>query len=226
MSNTVSHQQLPLDLSVGAARDRGDLIVTQSNRQAVEFLESWPDWPSQIVVLAGPTGAGKTHLAHIWASRCNAKIFSTEHLGSISQGDPCNIVLEDVSADSLDETGLFHLINTVKSTHHYLLIASRYWPGDWDVQLPDLSSRIKTSTLLELHEPDDPLLLGVLAKLFSDRQLQVEPAVLEYLVLRMERSLASAQALVEQLDRMSLMQKRAVTKPLAAQALRELGLQD
>ena len=226
MSSSVPQQQLPLNLPVEVATAREDLIVTKSNRQVVEFLDAWPNWPSSIAVLAGPVGAGKSHLAGVWASNSDAFIVPADRLEGEEAGFLGNVVVEDLSASNLNETVLFHLINTTKSAGKHLLITSRDWPGDWQVELPDLLSRMKTATLLELNEPDDPLLLGVLVKLFSDRQLLVEPPVLEYLSLRMERSLAAAHALVEHLDRISLVQKRAVTKPLAAQALRDMGLQD
>ena len=116
--------------------------------------------------------------------------------------------------------------NQIRSNHSNLLITSRTWPGEWRLQLPDLQSRMKLAQLIELHEPDDALLTGVLSKLFSDRQIQVEFPVVQYLVLRMERSLACAQGLVDALDTLSMSHKRAITKPLAAIALRQLGLQD
>ncbi len=217
--------QLPLDLANDAASGRDDLIVTPANRQALAHLDSWPDWPAPIAVLAGPVGAGKTHLSAIWSQQAGAQFVAMNDDFSQQLEQPSNIVVEDVSAEDLDETWMFHLINTVRANNGSLLITSRVWPGQWRVQLPDLQSRLKLAQLIELHEPDDALLGGVLSKLFSDRQIQVEPPVVNYLVLRMERSLACAQGLVEALDELSMSHKRAITKPLAAIALQQMGLQ-
>lgn len=226
MSDDSGAQQLPLHLPLHAAQAKEDLVVTAANERAVRFLESWPDWPSRIVVLAGPTGAGKTHLAHIWAKQANAE-FLVPPVDKTTPAQPtAPVVLEDLQTGLFDETWLFHLLNTVRATDTQILITSRDWPGDWGMSLPDLKSRVMLATLLELQEPDDELLRGVLVKLFADRQMQIDRAVIDYLAIRMERSLDFARTLVERLDARSLSQQRAVTRPLAAEVLRELGLQD
>lgn len=218
--------QLPLGLPLEARLGIDDLVVSHVNRDAVTFLESWPDWPVQIVILAGPVGVGKSHLASIWANK--AKAVSLPPSGDLtpqSQSN-ANVVVEDIGLGNFNETALFHLINSVRAHNGSLLLTSRTWPGNWGMQLPDLTSRMKLARLIELNEPDDQLLRGVMTKLFADRQLEVDGPVIDYMVMRMERSLACAQDLVTKLDTISMAQKRAITKPLAAQALRQLGLQE
>ena len=221
-----TEEQLSLHLPLQAASERDDLIVTPANEQAVAFLDSWPAWPGTVAILAGPVGAGKSHLAYIWAARAQARFLTPVFEGpqDIPEGGHC--VVEDIRQGGFSETWLFHLINAVKASKCNLLLTSRRWPGDWGIALPDLNSRMKLAHLMELNEPDDAMLEGVLLKLFSDRQLIVEPSVVDYLVIRMERSLASAQLLVAEVDRLSLAEKRGVTKPLVSQALRNLGLLD
>jgi len=217
--------QLPLHLPLMAAQAREDLIVTSANEKAVAFMDSWPAWPSPIAIIAGPTGAGKTHLAHIWAAKAGAE-FLPASLNSDAEEVPaagCHVV-EDLAQGMFSEAWLFHLINATKASGGSLLLTSRRWPADWGVAFPDLQSRLKTAHLMELGEPDDNMLHGVLTKLFSDRQLLVEPQVIDYLVLRIERSLAAAQEVVTKLDQASLATKRAVTRPLAAQIIQEMGL--
>ena len=133
-------------------------------------------------------------------------------------------MVEDIAQGGFSETWLFHLINAIHMNKGNLLLTSRRWPGDWGISLPDLQSRMKLAHLLELNEPDDVLLTGVLSKLFSDRQLHVKTSVVEYLVHRMERSLASAQTLVAEIDGLSLSEKRGVSKHLASAALKNMGL--
>ena len=223
MAGKLRPEQLPLHLPLQAAQAREDLITGTPNQHAVEFLDSWPDWPTHIAILAGPTGSGKTHLAQVWASRSEARLLSP------AKDDPDHpdlkcVVVEDIAQGNFTESWLFHLINTVRANDGDLLLTSRRWPSDWGIALPDLKSRLKTAHLMEIAEPDDALLAGVLIKLFADRQLDVDANVIDYLVVRMERSLASAQVMVERLDALSLAEKRAVTRPLAAQALEEAGL--
>jgi len=221
--------QLPLHLPLEVASAREDLVVTNANREAVSYLDNWPKSVpdaglSSIAILAGPVGAGKTHLANIWAARVGAKFLtpSTENGHEIPETG--SFVVEDIAQGGFSETWLFHLINATLASKGNLLLTSRRWPGDWGIALPDLQSRMKLTHLLELFEPDDYLLTGVLTKLFSDRQLQVQPNVVEYLVRRMERSLSSAQILVAEIDQLSLSEKRGVSKQLAGEALKNLGL--
>ncbi|MEN0040119.1 MAG: hypothetical protein AAF764_02160 [Pseudomonadota bacterium] len=210
--------QLPLDLPTTAQAARTDLVVSPSNSHAVACVDAWPDWPAPIAMLAGPTGSGKSHLASIWAAASDAVRLATGD--AVEPGRA--LLLEDISAGNFANDWLFHTVNTAMQPGGSLLITSRQWPGEWGVVLPDLQSRLRLVHLVELHEPDDELLRGVLFKLFSDRQLMVDASVVDYCITRMERSLASALAVVRQLDVLSLARKQAITKPLAAEALRKI----
>lgn len=200
-----------------------DLVVGQTNREAVELVSSWPGWPSAIVVLAGPTGAGKTHLASIWQAQSGARIFTAANIGEPSLPPSGAAMVEDADAGPMDENGLFHLINTVSGAGGSLLLTSRSFPGAWGIALDDLVSRLKTATTVEIGEPDDQLLGAVITKLFADRQLVVEPHVVRFLVSRMDRSLAVAIELVAQIDQLSLEKKSRISRALAADALAKLG---
>ena len=149
--------QIPLDLSVGSAGGAVDVIVTYANRDAVSFIRSWPDWPGSIAILAGPVGGGKTHLASIWAQQSNARILKSLRDPDTLPDAGVNVVLEDVEVGNFDQTALFHLINLVRANNASLLLTSRFWPGSWGIDLPDLQSRMKLAHLIELAEPDDEL---------------------------------------------------------------------
>lgn len=218
--------QLPLNLPSTTGLGLEDLVVTQVNQSAVSFIESWPDWPGPIAILAGPVGVGKSHLAAVWANKAEAAFLPPPDDLSFSLEGDRYFVVEDIQAGNFDDTALFHLINAVRAQNGNLLLTSRTWPGNWGIELPDLQSRMKLAHLIELSEPDDQLLRGVMIKLFADRQIEVGSTVVDYLVLRMERSLACAQDLVGILDNLAMAQKRAITKPLAADALRQMGLQE
>ena len=216
--------QLPLHLPFDVARARDDLIVGSTNSSAIDFLDMWPDWPSSVIVLTGPSGSGKSHLSHIWASRSGATfIDAPTHFDSSDLHLRGNIVVEDLLQGSFSEAWLFHLLNIVRSRGSFLLLTSRRHFSRWGVSLPDLSSRLKASHCVELGAPDDVLLSGVLTKLFADRQLLVEPPVIDYMLHRMERSLAFALDVVSRLDSAALANKRAVTRPLAGRILNEMN---
>lgn len=219
----ISHppRQLPLDLAHEEARSRDDLIVAQANEYAVALIESWPDWPGPVVVLAGPSGSGKSHVAEIWRAETGAVEVSPSAIGAdaIAAAESAPILIDNADEPGLDETGFFHLINAVKAARGHLLLTARRFPAGWGVKLPDLLSRLKAAAMVEIHEPDEALLSGVIVKLFSDRQIVIEPHVVQFIVRRMERSLSTAQMLVDLLDQAALERKARITRALAAEVL-------
>ncbi|MER9327030.1 DnaA regulatory inactivator HdaA [Mesorhizobium sp. M0488] len=217
---TDTPRQLPLNLGHGTGYSRDELVVSGTNSQAVALVDRWPDWPSSLVVLAGPAGSGKTHLASIWRARANAVAIDARRIGdSIETLGARPALIDDVDTGAVDEQGLFHLINAVRGAGSTLLLTARRFPSAWGVSLPDLASRLKVAATVEIHEPDDLLLAGVITKLFADRQVEVEPHVVQYLVRRIERSLATAMRVVERLDRAALERKTPITRALAAEAV-------
>jgi chromosomal replication initiation ATPase DnaA len=217
-------RQLPLDLGYTPGYSRDDLAVSQANAQAVSLVDRWPDWPSPVVVLAGPAGSGKSHLAAIWRDASHALVLKAsdieKHVAEIDGTRP--VVIDDADDRFLDENGLFHLINQVRATGTQLLLTSRRFPAAWGVTLPDLASRLKAAATIEIDEPDDLLLAGVITKLFADRQIEVDQNVVQFLVRRIERSLSTAIRVVDRLDRAALEQKTRITRALAAETLNAL----
>ena len=217
---TEQPRQLPLDLGHGTGYSRDELVVSATNEQAATLVDRWPDWPSPVIVLAGPAGSGKTHLASIWQVRAGALKVDARRIGDcIANLGARPALIDDVDAGPIDEHGLFHLINAVRGAGSHLLLTARRFPSAWGVKLPDLASRLKAAATVEIHEPDDLLLAGVITKLFADRQVEVEPHVVQYLVRRIERSLATAMRVVERLDRTALERKTPITRALAAETI-------
>jgi len=223
-------RQLPLEFDHDPASGRDDLIVSDRLNAAVAIVDRWPDWPSPVVILAGPTGSGKSHLATIWASRVGATRVAIDKpdpmvLETAAQGP---VLIEDIDHTGFDETALFHLINAVREHAGALLITSRLWPAGWHVTLPDLASRLKAATVVEIAEPDEELLAKVMVKLFADRQVVVDDKIIFWLVARMERSLAAARLVVTRLDQLALARGSKITRALAAEVLAELdtGIDD
>jgi chromosomal replication initiation ATPase DnaA len=218
-------EQLPLDLAHRPAHGRADFIAAPANREALAWVEAWPDWPGTALALAGPEGSGKTHLAAIWQRRSDAIELSP---ASLAEADPDRLigaaqaVLID-GADRAPERPLLHLYNVLGERRGHLLIVAREPPARWNIALPDLRSRLVASPAATLAAPDQELLGAVLVKLFADRQLKVSRELVEHLVTRLERSFAAIENAVNRLDRAALAERRAVTVPLAR---RVLGLRD
>lgn len=218
------HEQLPLAFTYDAATGREDLLVSERLNAAVSIIDAWPHWPSPVVILAGPVGSGKSHLAAIWQTRSQAAdIHPKSGSGAASLAAAGPVLFEDADRRGFDDAELFHIINSVRENGHSLLMTSRLWPMSWPVTLPDLRSRLKAATVVEIGEPDEELLAQVIVKLFADRQLYIDDKLVGYIVNRMERSLGSAQTIVERLDRLALGRGTRITRQLAAEVLNEVG---
>lgn len=202
-------------------------MVAPSNALALRSVEGWRDWPGGKLVLVGPEGAGKTHLAHVWAQEAGARIIASDALAGADIAALCKtsrIAVEDagtVAGRADAETALFHLHNHLLERGGRLLLSARLPPRRWPLTLPDLASRLQAASCATLEPPDDTLLAAVLVKLFADRQITVPPRLVSYLVARMERSMATARALVARLDAKALAQARPVSRALAAEVLAE-----
>jgi len=216
-------RQLPLDLGHRQALGMADFMVAASNAAAVAWLDRWPDWPAPCVVLTGPAGSGKTHLAQVFRARSgalplDAPTLLSGHLPSLLGGAPA-VILEEAAA--APERPFLHLYNLVAERGLRLLATARLPPSRWSIGLADLRSRLLAAPLAELAAPDDALLAMVLVKLFADRQLRIGEEVIAYLLPRLERSFAAAQSIVAALDRRALAAGRPVTVPLVREWLEE-----
>lgn len=221
-------EQLTFDLPSEPALGRGDFFVSPSNAAAVEAIQSWHDWPQGKLVLIGPQGSGKTHLAHVWATIAEATIIRAADLREADVPDLARraVAIEDASdiaGDGVAEAALFHLHNLAQEHGSAVMLTGRQPPLRWGLTLPDLQSRLQGSAIVTLSAPDDMLLAAVLVKLFADRQLHVEPRVVDWLTRNIERSFAAAIDIVDALDRTALRQSRAITQPLAARVLDKLS---
>lgn len=222
-----SLRQLPLSLPHSAAMTRADFIVGRANQSAIALIDRYPDWPNPVALLVGPAGSGKTHLGQIWKAATGAVEIAARDLATAGLDELVGthpVLVEDVDGDGVSQTALFHLFNLVRERRVSALFTSRVPLQALPFDLPDLASRLRSAVPVELLEPDDELLARVIVKLFADRQLAVDPAVIDFISHRMERSLGAANRLVELLDREALAAGRPITRHLAATVLaREAG---
>jgi chromosomal replication initiation ATPase DnaA len=213
-------RQLPLELALDPQFGEEDFLISNCNADAYASIESWPDWPSRMLVLTGPPASGKTHMAAIWAKRSAARLISTRALAKASVPALVGagaVVVEDLDRGEVDETALFHLINLATEKQAFLLLTS-------GTQVPsfktlDLQSRLRRIPQVAISAPDDQLILALLVKMFVDRQMVVDIALVNFLSIRIERSFKAARDTVETLDRETMARGRRLTRPLAAKIL-------
>ena len=247
--------QLAIDLPYRPALGRADFLVSACNAAALGWIERWPDWPSlaqatlalspsgeaqlcgeaRALVLYGPAGSGKTHLAHLWCERSGGTLVPADALQRVGlpieppMAPPIEpnelagrgaVAVDD--AVRAPEQALLHLYNCCSEAGASLLVVARDAPARWPIALPDLASRLRAAPCVAIALPDDALLAALLVKHFADRQVRVAPGVIAFLVRRMERSFAAAAALAARLDRMALSAGRPIGIALARLVLAEV----
>jgi len=218
-------RQLAFDLPHRPATGRDDFLVTPSNAKAVALIDLWPNWPSNSLIILGPPGSGKSHLAAVWRETTGATVTSPAEIREsvvprlLKMGA---LVIEDAPGSGLNEPALFHLLNLAREQKAYVLITAQQAPVSWGLVVPDLLSRLKAAPSAHLGSPDDALLRGVLVKLFADRQIAVDEAVVSYLLSRMPRELAAARSLVAEIDRRALEERAEVTRNFVARVLGDI----
>lgn len=228
-----SSRQLVLDLTTPPAHSRADFLPAPANADALTVLDAPQDWPQGRMLLIGPEGSGKTHMAAFWAAENGARRVSSsglrpeaaDHL--VAEGGA--LVVEDADRAGRAagaEQALFHLWNLCLPRNCLLLLTARTAPRDWGLVLPDLRSRMESMPQVRLHAPDESLLAAVLVKLFADRQQAVSAGLIDWLVLRMDRDLGLARRLVAAIDRAALADKRPISRRIAAGLLDKLMAAD
>ncbi len=216
--------QLTFDLPIRTAYGREDFFVSDSNEHAVKLMDAWPDWPSGVVCLTGPEGSGKTHLAKVWQQRSGARIQQVVDLNETIIPDLCEksaVCLEDCDTPS-DETAFFHLLNYVNENNTSLLLTARTPPNRWGVSLPDLKTRLSLVHVASLNLPDERLLLGVVSKHFSDRQIKVNKEILIYIINRIERNFDNVIDIVDRLDKTALVRRKPINLALVKEILAQV----
>ena len=220
-------EQIGLSLPVQSSEGIDEFYISDCNTMAVNLLEDWKNWPNLKHILSGPPASGKTHLGRIWAKQVKANYTNASDLqiNNIDKIATTALVIDNVSEMSADkdlEGSLFHLHNLLQERKLPFLLIGTGSPQFWKISLSDLRSRIDGTRNAQIGELDDKLFPLIMAKLFADRQMYPSPDVFEYLSKRIDRSFLSINSIVTKIDRVSIEEKRPITRPLVAKILKNL----
>jgi chromosomal replication initiation ATPase DnaA len=219
----VQPRQLALALPHAESLTRDNFLEGPANASGLALIDGWPEWPNRVMLLVGPEGSGKSHLAAIWAEQAGARSISAHALtpaavpGALATGA---LVVEDLNSPDFDERALFHLMNLAREDQAFVLITTRVAPSVSHIELRDLRSRLRAVPTILLLPPDDSLFRALIVKFCADRQMAIDESVVGYLASRIERSYAGVRRAVELLDAEALRLGRPVTRALAAELLR------
>lgn len=219
--------QLLLNLGHRSSFEKEDFLISACNRDAISWVDMWKDWPASALVIYGSPSCGKTHLAYVWKKISEGMVVDSSLINEekvkeiIEQEKPVAIDGIDSLIENKDyETMLFHIYNGLKEKNIPLLLTMRIPPVRQNFHVKDLASRIRSLPSAHISDPDEDLLSALLAKMFSDRQINVGFDVIEYTVKRMERSFERAYEIVNIADKTAMISKRPVTVSIMRDILR------
>jgi chromosomal replication initiation ATPase DnaA len=216
-------EQLIFDLELQPRYGAEDFLVGPSNRFAWEMVTAWPAWQDPILILVGPGGSGKSHLAAIWREQASAVMVQRQEMSESNLGELLRhraVVIRDADRGCWDEAAFFHFLNRAREGSVHVLITARTPPDQWNIKTKDLLSRLRLAPVIGIAVPDDELLRAVLVKLFLDQQLVVDTGVVEYVAVRIERSFAHAREIVHALNCEALKRGSRITRAMAADLLK------
>ena len=212
--------QLILEFPSHQAYKREDFYVSPSNREAYDFVNSWPRWIKRIVNIFGPSGSGKSHLASILKNKTSCLQVNSNELNEnifIKYKTIEALIIENLD-EKISEKLLFALWNVAMQDNKYLMITSKKSIVSYKFKLKDLASRITSSLIIGIKLPSDDLISVILAKNFSDKQIKVEKKHIEYIIKRIDRSYEKISQFILILDKYSL--KKG--KPFSLKLIKEV----
>jgi chromosomal replication initiation ATPase DnaA len=201
-----------LQIPIQPAYDEASFLDAASNEAARTWLGRTELWPDRRLALWGDADRGKTHLLRIWIARTGADLIDGHALsGFPGVASPAGAAVDD--ADHADEAALLHLLNTAHDLDRPVLLAGRLPPARWAVTLPDLDSRLRAVTTVEVETPDDDLLRRLLLHWLTERRLIAHETLHGRLLLRLPRSPEVLRAAVARLDHDALVSRRRTVTP-------------
>ena len=200
-----------------------DFVLSKSNKHIYHFLDRWPKWERNFINIIGQKFSGKTHLINIFIKknkgiRINGRFLNEDDLKKIAIHE--NIIIEDLTTN-INENLLYSLINLIEQDNKYVIITSLNPIVDVDFKLADLRSRAKSFLLLNIAQPDDELIFGIILKNLSDRQILLDKKLIDYTVKRIERSYSKIHSFIYKIDQLSLKKKKSIDFKIIKEALGE-----
>ena len=218
--NSFKNQQI-LPLQLREAKNREDFVVGESNKNAVSWIDKYPKWNNDGLIIVGPKSSGKSHLVSVWQEKSNCDIFECSDLDEENKNllYANNIVIENIDRVK-NHKYLLHVFNLKKEKKFKMLFTSSLNPGDMKINLQDIKSRLISLPQAYILLPSDDVLKGLLYKLFKDKGILLNSNIINYIYVRIERTYLSVNDLVGDVDRFSLLKKKKITIPLIKEILK------
>ena len=189
-----------------------DFYVSKSNYYAFQLIEKWPDWEKNILNIYGEKFSGKTHLSNIFLDKnkgikVDEKDINDDLFKKLKLYE--NIVIDNYHNHS-NEKLMYSIFNLVDQDNKYLIINSAEPINEASFKLNDLKSRAKNCLFAKIDHPDDELMFAIILKNFSDRQIQIDKKLIDFIIKRIDRSYGKIADFIYKVDELSLKKKKAI----------------
>jgi len=198
-----------------------DYYLSSSNQDAYNLINCWPKWIKKTINLYGKKFSGKSHLASIFEKKTTCiKVFSEEFSDMTIQNFKIKqaLIIEDLD-ENFSENLLYTVLNIIEQENKYLLITSLEPLNKFNFKLPDLISRIRNCLIIGIKNPDDNLIFALLIKYLSDRQINIDKKLIEYIIKRIDRSYEKIFLFIHKIDKLSLKKGKPINLATIKEAL-------
>ena len=201
-----------------------DFFVSSNNFSAYKLIESWPNWPGKWVNIIGPTGSGKTHLSKILEKKIKKlKVVDETNVNEkiISELRNFDCLIIDNFKNKIEDKLLYSILNQSKQLENFIVINSKLQLNKFEIKLKDLKSRFNSFIFIGIDLPTDDLLQVIISKSFSDKQINLNPKVSEYIVKNVDRSYEKMFKFLSDLDELSLSSGKSININLIKKVLNQ-----
>ena len=200
-----------------------DFFVSSSNFEAYKLIETWPKWPSRNINIYGPTGCGKSHLASILKKKINSFFINASDISNNSLAliklKECLII--DNYENNIEENLLYTIINQTHQSNQYVIINSDQSINSLEIKLEDLKSRLNSFSKITIDLPTDDLIKVVLTKNFSDKQIQIDNKLIDFILKHINRSYEDIFNFIKKIDELSLSTGKSININLIKKVLKQ-----
>ena len=199
-----------------------DYYVSSNNFSAYRLIESWPNWPGKWINIFGPKGCGKTHLSNIFLNKIKSYYIEAKDLRDYDiidniENEECLII--DNYQNNIEENKFYSILNFLKQSNKYAIINSFFPIKNENIKLNDLKSRLNNFVDIGIELPTDDLLRVIISKYFSDKQIDLNPKVAEYIIKNIERSYEKIFKFIKEIDDLSLSSGKSININLIKKVL-------
>ena len=199
-----------------------DFYVSSNNFSAYKLIESWPKWNEKWLNIFGVSGSGKTHLSKILEKKINKiKIVEAKKINdnTISNLNNLECLIIDNFNNNINEKLLYSILNHSKQLENFVLINSVKPLNQIEFKLKDLKSRISSFIFIGIDLPTDELLQVIISKSFSDKQINLNPKISDYIIKNVERSYDKIFKFLKDIDDLSLSSGKSININLIKKVL-------